>query len=225
MTIRPSALFGLYGAGGFAREAMPWMQSAALTWESQAAGKRAMTGYVQTERSLSSLGGLPVMSEETFLQMTEIDRYFNIAIADSAARERIAHRSVAQGVRPLSLISPHALVYPDATLGEGAILCAFSVVSSLAVVGKYFHANFHCYVAHDCIVGDFVTMGPRAICNGNVHIADHAYIGAGALIRQGRPGEPLRIGEGAVIGMGAVVTKDVPAHTTVIGNPARVLSR
>jgi len=31
----------------------------------------------------------------------------------------------------------------------------------------------------------------------------------------------ITIGEYALVGAGAVVTKDVPAHSTVVGNPAR----
>ncbi len=33
----------------------------------------------------------------------------------------------------------------------------------------------------------------------------------------------LTIGEGAVVGAGSVVTKDVPPHAVVAGNPARIL--
>jgi len=47
-----------------------------------------------------------------------------------------------------------------------------------------------------------------------------ATIGANATIMCG-----VTIGENAVVGAGAVVVKDVPAGTTVVGNPARPLAR
>ena len=62
-------------------------------------------------------------------------------------------------------------------------------------------------------------------CNGSVVIEDHAYIGTGAMIRQGTPERPIVIGEGAVVGMGAVVTKSVAPYTTVFGNPAKLLNK
>ena len=46
-----------------------------------------------------------------------------------------------------------------------------------------------------------------------------ATIGSGATLLGG-----ITIGENAMIGAGSVVTKDVPAHTTVAGNPARIMT-
>jgi acetyltransferase-like isoleucine patch superfamily enzyme len=54
-----------------------------------------------------------------------------------------------------------------------------------------------------------------------VHIEDYAYIGTGAVLKQGTEDKPLIIGKGAVVGMGAVVTKDVAPGAVVVGNPAR----
>ncbi|MOA68793.1 dTDP-3-amino-3,6-dideoxy-alpha-D-galactopyranose 3-N-acetyltransferase [compost metagenome] len=47
-----------------------------------------------------------------------------------------------------------------------------------------------------------------------------ASIGANATLLPG-----ITIGEFAMVGAGAVVTKDVEAHTVVIGNPARVIRK
>jgi phosphonate metabolism protein (transferase hexapeptide repeat family) len=52
----------------------------------------------------------------------------------------------------------------------------------------------------------------------NVSIGHDVWIGHGAIVLPGRS-----IGNGAVIGAGSVVTKDVPAYSIVVGNPARVL--
>lgn len=53
---------------------------------------------------------------------------------------------------------------------------------------------------------------------GKVRIEDWAYIGSFAQIMPG-----VTIGEGALVAAGAVVTKSVPPHTVVGGNPARVI--
>jgi UDP-2-acetamido-3-amino-2,3-dideoxy-glucuronate N-acetyltransferase len=45
-----------------------------------------------------------------------------------------------------------------------------------------------------------------------------ASIGSGATLLCG-----ITVGQGALVGAGSVVTKDVPPHTVVAGNPARVL--
>jgi acetyltransferase-like isoleucine patch superfamily enzyme len=51
-------------------------------------------------------------------------------------------------------------------------------------------------------------------------VGRRAAIGSGAVILCG-----VTIGEGALVGAGSVVTKDVPAFTIVVGNPARVLRK
>jgi acetyltransferase-like isoleucine patch superfamily enzyme len=53
---------------------------------------------------------------------------------------------------------------------------------------------------------------------GKTHIQYGAAIGAGAVIVTG-----VMIGRWAMVGSGAVVTKDVPDHALVVGNPARVI--
>jgi len=50
-------------------------------------------------------------------------------------------------------------------------------------------------------------------------IGSEVWIGAHAIILG------VAIGEGAIVGPGSVVTKDVPAHCVVVGNPARILRR
>ena len=82
------------------------------------------------------------------------------------------------------------------------------------------------------ILEDYVQLGPNVVISCTNHdvydmdrllvkpvtLKKNCWIGSGVTILPG-----VTIGEYAVVGAGAVVTKDVPAHSVVIGQPARVL--
>lgn len=212
--------YGIIGAGGYGRESMPLARAAILA--EILSGNAELLFVVEGALDTVEENGIPVVNMEKFLSLPG-ERFFNIAIGDSEVRERIARLCEDHGATPFSIIAENVVILDANDIGSGAILSPFVTVTSNAKIGKFFHANIYSYVAHDCVIGDFVTFAPGVKCNGNVKIEDHAYIGTGAVIKQGSTQKPLTIGRGAVVGMGAVVTKSVAAGETVIGNPARPL--
>ena len=71
-------------------------------------------------------------------------------------------------------------------------------------------------VGPNCLIFQQVTLG---MANGGVpKIAGHVDIGAGAKVLG-----PIVVGAHARVGANAVVIRDVPAHATVVGVPARVV--
>ncbi|MEO7364875.1 MAG: acetyltransferase [Sphingomicrobium sp.] len=169
------------------------------------------------------VNGQDVLTLEAFMEVRASQRSVALAIASSRAREKVAERCLAAGASFFEVRAANAIEMDDVQIGQGALISPFVTFTSNIRIGKHFHANLYSCVEHDCVIGDYVTFAPGVRCNGNVLIGDHAYLGAGALIRQGQPGRPLRIGAGAIVGMGAVVTRDVADGVTVVGNPARPL--
>lgn len=212
-------IFGLYGAGGFGKEVIKIART-----QLAISHPNAEIYFVETIPSQNIVNGIKNISEEEFFSIDCDCKLFNIAIANSRARESIATRCLLAGAEPLTLISPSAEVYDREALGCGAIICSYSIITANVQVGKFFHSNVYSYVAHDCIIGNYVTFAPRVTCNGNIHIDDHVYVGASASVKPGSVEKPRKIGKESIIGMGAVVLKDVDPGTTIIGNPGRILS-
>lgn len=211
-------VIAVYGASGFGREIMPLVKD---QYHAMFADVRFT--FVDDGAEEESLNGYPVLSYADFLALGAINKFVVLGIANSVIREKLMEKCEADNIDVLAVVADNAVILDEVQIGDGAILCHFTQLTSNIKIGKQFHANIYSYVAHDCVIGDYVTFAPGVRCNGNIHIEDHAYIGTGAVIKQGMPNKPLVIGKGAVIGMGAVVTKDVPPGVTVVGNPARIL--
>lgn len=213
-----SAIYAIYGASGCGRGVLPVARDMLASGRLQGGAELV---FVDDREAGREINGQRVLGYEQFRDDPRPVKQVCIAVANGTIRAQLAGRCAADGIGFFRAQAANVVVMDDCTIGEGAILCPFVTLTSNIRIGRHFHANLYSYVEHDCIIGDFVTFAPGVHCNGNVTVEDHAYIGTGAILRQGRPGEPLVIGRGAVVGMGAVVTRSVPPGVTVVGNPAR----
>lgn len=209
-------IIGVYGASGFGREVMPIVREQFPD---------ATLSFIDDGESGHTLNGYQVESLDSFSKKEHQDKSVVIAIADSKIRYKLAQKVESYGLKQVSIFASNVVSLDAVDIGEASILCPFVTLTSNIQIGRGFHANIYSYVAHDCIIGDYVTFAHSVKCNGNVHIEDHAYIGTGAIIKQGTPDKPVVIGEGAIVGMGAVVTKSVEPGSVVIGNPAKPLKK
>ena len=213
-----SGIYAVYGASGCGRGIMPVARQ--HLQRSGIAADRLV--FIDDNATTKEINGHRVMTFQDFQDYAkEQTAHVALAIADVNIRSRLHQMCLDHGAAIWDVRAENSVVMDGVEIAPGALLSPFVTLTSNIKIGLCFHANIYSYVEHDCVIGDFVTFAPGVKCNGNVHIADYAYIGAGAILRQGRPGGPLVVGRGAVVGMGAVVTRDVPAGVTVAGNPAR----
>lgn len=204
-------VYGIYGASGFGKEVF-YLVKQQIDSEDEIV-------FIDDNATVNELFGVKILNFEQFLKI-DSSKMATIAIANSNIREKLTLKCSDNGIEICNVCAKNSVIMESVKMDNGSIICPFVTITSDAVIGKGFHANIYSYVAHDCVIGDFVTFAPAVKCNGNVHIEDHAYIGTGAIIHQGKNNKPLIIGKGAVIAAGSVVTKNVAPGETVFGNPA-----
>jgi len=84
--------------------------------------------------------------------------------------------------------------------------------------GIFTHSSHDSIRASEGREHEFVEENLPGFKVGAVRIGEYAFIGSGATILPG-----VEIGARAIVGAGAVVTKSVPEHAIVAGNPARTI--
>ena len=132
---------------------------------------------------------------------------------------RLAHwlhnhhfRFTARLISQLSKFFTGIEIHPGAQIGEGLFIDHGSgvVIGETAIIGD------------NCTLYQGVTLGGTGKDTGKRHptLGDGVMVGAGAKLLGN-----FTVGDGAKIAAGAVVLGDVPADTTAVGIPARVVRR
>lgn len=137
------------------------------------------------------------------------------SVRDTKLRQNIYERALQNGLTPINVLHPTAIVSPSATLGDGVAVLSHAFVGSRSTLGHNVLVNTGAIVEHDCTVGSHVHIASGATIGGGVRIDDGVHIGLGARIIQGQS-----IGRNAIIGAGAVVIRDVLPNQIVVGIPA-----
>lgn len=152
----------------------------------------------------------------------EKKQYSHIALGlgDNGLRKNVFLKLKQNGCKLINLIHPNALLSPSVTLGEGNVICAGVVLNAFVKVGDACIINTRSSIDHDSNLMDFSHVSPAACVAGSVEVGRLSWIGMGALIKNN-----LIIGEAVTVGMGAVVTKNIAPNQTVIGCPAKAISK
>jgi acetyltransferase-like isoleucine patch superfamily enzyme len=135
-------------------------------------------------------------------------------------------------VGPGTRVHAFAHVMPGASIGRDCNICGQVFVERGARIGDRVTIKNNVMVWDRVEIEDDVFLGPNVVLTNDLNpraafkksaehflptrIARGSTIGANATIVCG-----LTIGRCAFVGAGAVVTRDVPAHALVFGNPAR----
>ena len=144
---------------------------------------------------------------------------------------------------------PQALVESQ-HIGRGTRVWAFAHVLPGAVIGEDCNICDHTFIENDVVIGNRVTIKSGVQVWDGLRIEDDVFVGPNATFTNDpmpRSGQHLRkypvtyvrrgasiganatilpgltVGQNAMVGAGAVVTRSVPPHAVVVGNPAHIV--
>lgn len=204
----------IIGAGGFAREVLFLLEN-----NNKKVKEWNILGFVDNERT-DNLHGYPIWGTDERLLGFNRAIFVVCAVGNPNLKKKIIER-----LRP-----NHNIIFPNIIsidsqgdwnniiMPEGCIICGGSILTTDIVLGGFVTVNLGCTIGHDTRIGNYSTISPGSNISGNVIIEECVDIGTGCqIIPKGY------VEKHAVLGAGTVVISRIPAESTAVGVPARVI--
>ena len=213
----------IFGAGGLGREVLVLIHQinqATPTWE--------LVGFFDDQLPAAPQNlGLPYRGTSADLlalgQNAAQPLHVAVAVGRSQSRAAVVARlrAAGPGLRFPALIHPAVAQQPYQRLriGAGCIIQQGCILTTDIVLGEFVLLNLGCTVGHDAVLDDFCSLMPHANVGGAAHLGAGVYLGTNATIIQG-----VRVGAQTIVGAGAVAIRDLPAHVTAVGVPAKSIN-
>lgn len=212
----------IVGSGGLGREVL-WMlrrEGSVLRDVNGVDARPYVLGFLDEDptkhgtsiNGAAVLGGLDWLEEHPGCAIA-------LAIGHPGTRERIANRLASHDLNFPACLPSETIVGDEVRVGEGTIVLPGAIFTCNTRIGRFVLINPHVSISHDGVIGDFTSIGPGVSLPGNVQIGRGCDIGTQASAIPG-----ATVGAHAVIGAGACVVQPIPANSTAVGVPARVIS-
>jgi len=201
----------IINADGFGRSiACMAKNAAAITneWE--------LKGFLDDRWEVEPLTGLPVFGSPLTYTPND-DDLFICAVGDVGYRRKYTAPLVAKGAEFLTF-RPWMSLGDRTAIGQGGLFLVNVMIDTDCKLGEFVTILGSTIVGHEVCIGNYVQISSFVFIGGGAKIGDNVTIFPHATILPG-----ITVGEGATVGAGSVVIKDVPAYTTVMGNPAKVI--
>jgi sugar O-acyltransferase (sialic acid O-acetyltransferase NeuD family) len=182
-------------------------------------GRYEVTAFVENlsrDRARETLEGRPIVWIDDVDRLAETHEA--ISGLGTTKRRLFAEQAAAHGLRFATIVHPSARVPASASVGEGSIVSAGVVVGTRAQLGRHVILNRGSLIGHHTTLADYASVMPGANVAGFCTIGEAAYVAVGAVVV-----DRVTVGDGALVAAGAVAVADVPAHSQVMGVPARVV--
>lgn len=141
---------------------------------------------------------------------------FVVAISAPDRKRKVVQELQNKGAHFATLIHPTAHIDDYSTYGKGLIMYPNSTIGVNSKIGDF--VTVCGGIAHDNVIGDYVTLSGDATLSGHVSVGEGSFFGAKSIVAPN-----LKIGSNAFICIGSVVIRNVRDNTKVIGNPAKRL--
>ena len=200
----------LIGAGGHAKVVFDAIVSTK---------QHEVIGFIDDNPQLAGtfFFNLPVVNQIELLDGVE---GYIVAIGDNVVRKAKYELYKNKGYLPVNAIHRSAIISPYASIGNGVVAFANVVVNPGACIGDNVILYTACTIDHDCQISEHAYISPGCNLSAQINIGIGAFLGTGAVVLP-----QISIGEWTIIGAGAVVTKDIPAHVTAVGVPAKIIKQ
>jgi sugar O-acyltransferase (sialic acid O-acetyltransferase NeuD family) len=203
----------IVGAGGFGRELAAWIndlpaQGRGWVWQ----------GFLDDNvDALKSFGDFATVSPLSSHRVSDQNIYL-CGIGTPAIKRKLVKPLLEQGAVFISYVHPRATIGDRVKLGLGVVICPECVLSCDIELGDFAMVNLRSTIGHDAKVGPWSTISAQCDLTGGVELGTAVFLGSRVSVIPGK-----KVGDGATVGAGSTVMTNVPAHVTVVGNPARVL--
>jgi len=118
-----------------------------------------------------------------------------------------------------TFIHPTVLINGGVAIGEGSVICPYSVISSDTKLGQFVTINVHSSIGHDVRIGDGCTISSHCDISGHCKLEEGVFLGS----RSGTIPNITLEKYSTVAAGSTVMKKRVKANDVVIGLPAKSL--